>query len=222
MNATLINTSGGLTSGDQFEFSAIAGTASCLTLSTQAAERAYRATDGPAKVTNKLSVAAGATLNWLPQELIVFDGCNIERSLEIDLSEDARLLLVEPVIFGRTAMGESVHEGRFQDRIAIHLNNQLIFIDAVKLIGPIAKMLRRRALAGSGLAMAGLVYVGADAEAHLHMVRNWLPQTAGATLIRQNMMVCRLLASDGYELRRVLIPLLNWLSGNRVPRTWRL
>ena len=88
---------------EKVEVSAAVGAGACLTLTTQAAERAYRAAAGWGDVQSTVSVAAGATLHWLPQELILFDGCALSRRLRIDLAADARALVVEPVIFGRAA-----------------------------------------------------------------------------------------------------------------------
>ena len=220
--AILINTSGGLTSGDQFSFDAIAGAGSTLTLSTQAAERAYRAINGPAQTQTILTVEAGATLNWLPQELILFDGCDINRRLKADLSPTSRFLFVEPLIFGRTAMGETVTQGRFLDRVSVYRDGTPLYLDRVKLDGNMTKILARRAIGKSTRAMAGLLYVAPNAEAHLQTIRAFLPDTGGASLIAEDTLALRVLASDGFELRRSLLPILDLLSQDTLPKTWRL
>jgi len=99
VEAILLNTSGGLTGGDQFETRAHAGLNSRLVLTTQAAERGYRSLAGSASVRTQLSVAAGATLHWLPQEFIMFDGADIRRELTVDLIPGANAVLVEPIVF---------------------------------------------------------------------------------------------------------------------------
>ena len=60
-------------------------------ITAQAAERFYRAMPGsdPARVRNRLTVAAGAALEWLPQETILFDRCAVDRRLDVDLADDA-------------------------------------------------------------------------------------------------------------------------------------
>ena len=220
--AILINTSGGLTSGDQFSFDATAGAGSTLTLSTQAAERAYRAISGAAQTQTILTVEAGATLSWLPQELILFDGCDINRRLRADLSPTSRFLFVEPLIFGRTAMGETVTQGRFLDRVSVYRDGTPLYLDRVKLDGNMTKILARQAIGKSTRAMAGLLYVAPNAEAHLQKIRGFLPDTGGAGLIAEDTLALRLLASDSFELRRALLPILDLLSQNTLPKTWRL
>lgn len=222
LSAILINTSGGLTSGDIFEFEATAQKGSNLTLSTQAAERGYRALTGSAVTRTTLSVEDGARLNWLPQELILFDGCDIERSLTANMQGDAQFLFVEPVVFGRTAMKETVNRGRFLDQVTIYRDQILLYFDRVRLEDDLKNTLSQRVIAQGCLAMANLIYIGPDAEAHLDTVRSHLPITGGATMIEDDVMVGRVLASDGFELRQALLPILDLLSQNTLPKTWRL
>ena len=71
--AVLVNTAGGVTGGDRFHYSGEAEAGAALTLSTQAAERAYRARDGEVgRVSVALKAAEGARIDWLPQETILF------------------------------------------------------------------------------------------------------------------------------------------------------
>ena len=114
--AVFLNTAGGLTGGDRFAYAAEARAGARLTATTQAAERVYRAQPGEtARVSGRVTLGAGARLDWLPQETILFDGGALDRRLEVDMAEDARLLAVEPLVLGRAAMGETVHEARFRD-----------------------------------------------------------------------------------------------------------
>ena len=97
LEAVLINSSGGLTGGDQMSWQAEVGAGARLTLSTQACERIYRARDGVAGQRATLTVGAGASLHWLPQETILFDGGALSRRLDADLHAGGRLLAVEAV-----------------------------------------------------------------------------------------------------------------------------
>ena len=49
-----------------------------------------------------------------------------------------------------------------------------------------------------------------------------LPDTAGASLLTGDLLLIRLLASDGFTLRQSLIPLIEALSAAPIPRVWRL
>lgn len=223
LQAICINTAGGVTGGDRLSLAAEAGPGAALGLTTQAAERAYRSRDGDfGTVESTLTVAEGAVLHWLPQELILYDGCALRRRLTVDLTADARLLMVEPVVFGRAAMGETLTDARFYDRIEMRRDGRPLYRDAVRLDGDISRQLARPSIAGGAGAMASLVYIAPDAETHLDAVRAHLPATGGASLLAADVMVLRLLAPDSHVLRQHLLPVLDRLSGDTLPVSWRL
>lgn len=222
VEAIAINTAGGITGGDRFSLKARAGEGAHLTLTTQAAERAYRASDGWGRADTRLEVDRGATLFWLPQELILYDGCALQRRLRANLADGARLLLVEPVIFGRTAMGEVLETARFHDEIALFREGKPLYLDRVRFDGTMAAQLSRRAVARSGAAMTSLIYAAPDAGTRLPAIRADLPETGGASLLRPDLLVLRIVAQDGFHLRRHLLPILDRLSNDTLPTSWRL
>ncbi|WP_421997548.1 urease accessory protein UreD [Roseovarius confluentis] len=223
VEAIVVNTSGGLTGGDRFDIDARAGRDSRLVMTTQAAERAYRSSGGRAHVRTRLAVEAGAAMYWLPQELLVFDGAALDRRLEVDLSEKAaEFVMAEPIVLGRTAMGEVVNDATFLDRISVRRGGQPVYEDRLALTGDIPALLAQAATAGGMHAMASALYVGPRAEALLEKVRGFLPSTGGASLLRPDTLVVRVLAQDGFLLRTVLCPVLEALSGATLPRSWRL
>jgi len=219
--AVLINTAGGVTGGDVFATEARAGRGAHLSLTTQAAERAYRAQPGEtAGLGTGLVLEDGARLDWMPQETILFDGCSVERSLKADLAGAARLLVVEPLVFGRAAHGERLDDACFRDRIEIRRGGKPVFLDAMTLVGDVRGHLARPDIAGGAGAMASVILVSDDAELYLDRLRRLLPETAGASLIRDGVLFARVLAADGYTLRRSLAPALKLLSDDALPRNW--
>tara|TARA_R110002096_G_scaffold327245_1_gene521181 strand:+ start:8064 stop:8771 length:708 start_codon:yes stop_codon:yes gene_type:complete len=223
IEAILVNTAGGITGGDQFDLEIGVGAGAALTLTTQAAERAYRAQRGEVgRVATRLTVHAGASLNWLPQELILFNRCALRRTLEITLAQSARLVMVEPVVFGRAAMQEVLRDAVFQDRIRIFRDGKPLYLDGVDLCGDVATRLARPAVANGAGAMASVVMVAPEASVRLTAIRALLPKTAGASLLARDVLVIRILAADSFELRRSLIPVLEHLTQTPFPTSWRL
>jgi urease accessory protein len=129
LEAVLINSSGGLTGGDHLTWRAEAGAGARLTVTTQACERIYRSAGGVAKVETHLCLGQDAELHWLPQETLLFDQGALARSFDADLAAGARLLAVESVVLGRTAMGEQVLSGRLRDRWRVRREGRLVFAD---------------------------------------------------------------------------------------------
>lgn len=216
--AVLLNTSGGLTGGDRMSWRAEVGANAGLTLTTQACEKTYRSIDGEAEVEVHLDVGPNGRLDWLPQETILFDGARLARRFTVELAEGAVLLAVEAVILGRLAMGEEIAEAHLRDRWRVRRGGQLIFADDLRL----EDLSPAPALLAGARAYASLLYVGPDAEALIDPLRAALGERSGASAF-DGKIVGRLLAADGYALRRALIPALSVLRhGAEPPRVWRL
>lgn len=221
LQAIVINTAGGVTGGDDFSLNACVEEAAFLTLTTQAAERAYRAQpEQVAQIRNRLKVKAGARLHWLPQETILYEACALQRRLSVDLDEKASLLLVEPLVFGRAAMGEVLTGINFKDRIEVRRAGQPLYLDAIALQGNASSHLDNPNVANGAGAMATLVYVAPDAEAHLAKLRSLLPPAGGVSLLGPDILVARILAPNSFALRQTLVPILSHLSADALPRSW--
>ena len=223
MTGVLLNTSGGVTGGERCDYRAEAGPGTHLTLTTQACERAYRAQPGEmGRMSTTLAVAEGATLWWLPQETLIFDGCALTRTLTCDVADTARALIVEPMCLGRIAMGEREVMGHMSDRITLIRNGAPLVQDAWALSGDMTAQMGRAAIGGGATAMVSLTLVDPDAEAHLAPIRALLPDAGGASLLAQDVLVLRLLAPSGYGLRQHLLPILDHLTNSHLPLCWRL
>lgn len=220
MDAVIVNTAGGVTGGDRFFLTIEVGKNAHLRMTTQAAERAYRALQGAGHVNTKIHVQPGGRLDWLPQETILFEASAMRRRLNVDLNGDAQLLLVDALVFGREAMGEDLQHVVFDDRIMIRHDGVPRYIDGVQLTA--GAQLRRPSLGANMRAMAQLVFVHPSAMSMLSDIRAHLPKTGGASLIGDDMLVVRLLADDGYTLRQSLLPMLDHLTNNTLPTSWRL
>jgi urease accessory protein len=215
--AILINTGGGLAGGDRFEVDIRVDGRAGLTVSTQAAERVYRTLGPAAKVTTSLEVSNGASLTWAPQETILFDGSALERRLHARLHGTARFFAVEATILGRPASGEVVRHVNFRDRWRIWRDGALLHADDVALDGP--PPVSPATLAGAG-AMATVLLVGNDTEALCGGALAFLGPHCGVSAWNGKL-VARCLARDGFELRKTLIPLLQFLGqGDTLPKVW--
>ena len=221
LQAVLINTAGGLTGGDRIDWQAEAAPGTSMVLTTQACERVYRSTGADARVATRLTVGAGARLDWLPQETILFEHSRLDRSLDVDLAGDARFCAVEAILLGREAMGESARGALLRDNWRIRRDGRLVHAEATKLS---ADPLERDGLSllDGALRFATVLYVGDDAERRLDPVRAMLTGRRGASVIGERLIV-RAMAESGLALRRIIAPIIATLSGaGTLPRLWHL
>lgn len=220
--AILINTAGGLAGGDRLKIEIALSEGATAVVTTQACERVYRSSGSAASVSNGLRIAAGARLAWLPQETIVFDGSRLGRTLEADIEGDGELVAVEAILFGRTAMGETVHSGALHDRWRIRRDGRLIFADDFRIEGAIAAQMGHAATLYGALAMATVLYSGAEPERWLEPARAVIGETGGASAWGGKFLA-RIVAESGLALRRRLEPLLSILLPHQpMPKVWQL
>lgn len=222
--AVLINTAGGVAEGDRLNQQIAWGENTVATVTTQAAEKIYRALARGSTISTRLTVAPGASAEWLPQETILFDAARLRRDARIVLEGDVTFLGLEAVVLGRTAMGETVRSGALRDRMRIWRNGRLIYADTLALEGDIAALMQRAAIGGAARGMAVIVHASAAAKALLGPVRDALEGAAGlaAASSWNGLLAVRLLAPDGETLHHdVALALAALREGRPLPRVWR-
>lgn len=219
LEAVLVNTAGGIAGGDSFGIDITLSAGASLVAGTAAAEKVYRSNGPDADIGVKLDLGAGARLSWLPQETILFDQARLSRRIDVDMAEDASLILAEAIVFGRSASGEAVMEGSLTDRWRVHRNGKLVFAETVRLGGAIAEKMSEPAVANGNIAIATVLIAPGD-EIKVAAVRA-LEDFAGEVAISawNGIAVARLCARDGAALRHDLVAVLAAL-GAPVPRLW--
>ena len=221
LEAVLINTAGGVAGGDRFSLDIAAGEGTRLVVTTAAAEKVYRTLGPDSTIDVKLEVAGGATLAWLPQETILFDRARLKRTIDIDLAEDARVVLAEAIVFGRSGMGEAVDDAGVFDRWRLHREGRLIHVEAMRLDGAVAAKLAQPAIAKGGVAVATVLIVPAD-EAVADSIRGLDDRFRGEVGVSawDGLAIVRLCAADGAALRHDLIAVLTAVHTGSLPRLW--
>lgn len=221
LEAVIVNTAGGIAGGDRLDIELAIGRDAQLTVTSTAAEKVYRSLGPDARMRIMLNVDAGGSIVWLPQEMILFNGARITRSIEVNLAAAARIVIAEAVIFGRRGMGETVEAGRLLDVWRVRMEGRLMFAEAVRLDGAIAEKLRAPAVAAGAGAIATLLIVPGDA-ALADRLRALDADSCGEIGVSawNGLALARFCAKDGAALRRDLVTVLTALSDRSLPRLW--
>lgn len=222
MEAVLINTAGGLTGGDRLSWDIGLARGCDVAITTQACEKSYKSSSGNAAVQTSIKLGADSKLHWLPQETILYDGSSLSRRFDVEIGAGAELLALECLVFGREAMGEQIDALFFHDRWRIRRQGKLVFADdlhAEGVPGSLAGMGRNRAV-------ASLLFVGPQDNEHLTAIvqrlRKACPSGSAGFSAFDGKITGRVLARSSYELRQAIIPVLNCLRGESLPRVWRI
>jgi urease accessory protein len=217
-----LNTAGGLTGGDRLDYAVTVDAGGRAVATSQTAERAYAAVSGEAEVDVHLSVGAGGHLDWLPQETILFERCSLRRHTRVDLQGDASILMVESVVLGRAAMGETLSDINFHDTRTITRDGVVVLHEPVGLS---AYDLSTGAAGLNGSrAFATVILAAPNAPDRVEQIRALsLPDGVEWGVSGwDGKCVMRLMAADATPLRRALYQTLTTLRGRQMPRVWQI
>jgi urease accessory protein len=226
--AVLVNTSGGIAGGDRLESSVTAIDNASIAVTSQAAEKVYRAINESARITTTLRARGAARLAWLPQETIVFNRARVCRRTHIEVSSGSELLALEWLVLGRAAHGETISGGEIIDSWRVRKDGRLVWADSFRATDEVFSHLSRRALLSDCTALATLLYFGPDLDERLQFIRDLassLECQCAATLVG-GLMVVRFAAKISCDLRAALRMLLQQFDNQlapgpfRVPRMW--
>jgi urease accessory protein len=225
--AVLLTTSGGVTDGDSLKMAIEIGPGATAVATTQAAEKIYRAAKGGGHcaIDVAVRVGEGASLDWLPQETIVFQGARLKRRTVAEVAPGGALLACEMVVLGRAASGERFVSGLLLDswsvrRPARSETARLAWTDTLRIEGETPD----GAGFGTANALATVIGVWDAPQPHFERARALLEKVgdvrAGVTLVN-GVMVARLLG-EATAVRGAVIRFLTDFRGRRLPRVWHV
>jgi urease accessory protein len=125
----LLHPPGGLVSGDRLVINVRAGEGSAGLVTAPGATKAYRSSGLPARQNVVLDLAPGASLEWLPHEVIAFDGARLEATHEVRLEAGARYFGWEVLCLGRPASGDVFRDGHLDLRQQVYVDGRPVLME---------------------------------------------------------------------------------------------
>lgn len=201
----IVHPPGGIAGGDRLDISATVGANAWVQLTSPGAAKWYRAA-GPAFQSLQLHVEAGATLEWLPQETIVYSAAQAELTTTIELEAGAQLFYWDMVALGRPAADERFDAGHFQSRVDIRRDGELLWHECQRLTGDDGLLDSPIGLAGQPV-FATLIASG-EIDAEMLERCRMLPNRVRGDLTQlPGLIIGRCLASEALHARAWLIDL---------------
>jgi len=201
----IVHPPGGIAGGDRLAISARVEPGAWAQLTSPGAAKWYRAS-GPAHQSLRLKVGAGATLEWLPQETIVFSAAQAELDTVIELEGDGRLFYWDMVALGRPASGERFDLGHFQSHLDIRRDGKPLWHERQRILGNDGLLDSPIGLDGQPV-FATLLVTGAIDSELLERCRNLPTPVRGDLSQLPGLLVARCLAGQALHARAWLIGL---------------
>lgn len=128
-HSVVLHTAGGIVGGDRLTQTIHLQSHAQAMMTTAAAAKVYRSNGQVATQQITLTIEAGAYLEWLPQETILFNGANYRQDVRVNLAPGGCWLGWELTRFGRSARGEKFITGEARSRLEIWQEGQPLWID---------------------------------------------------------------------------------------------
>jgi urease accessory protein len=228
-HSVILHTAGGVVGGDRLSYNLHLQPQAEALITTAAASKIYRSNGLQATQNINIQIDAGACLEWLPQETIIFNGAIYRQDLRVELAPGASWLGWEITRFGRTARGEKFLQGEWRSHTEIWREGLPLWIDRQWLPGREEVFHSPHGLAGQPI-VGSLVWVGNPISREtLAKMRNlWVGTGEIGMTQLQNGFLCRYRGTSTSEVRNwftVIWQLLRVSVLNRnscVPRVWQV
>ena len=175
----VVHPPGGIAGGDSLLVTARLGPASAALLTTPGAGKWYRTEGRPASQTLGFDLGPGATLEWLPQETILFDGAFAQMKTSVQLAADALYLGWEILCFGRAASGHKFASGQLSQQTEILKDGKWLWTERACVAGGDPLFASPVGLAGHGVC-ATLLAAGREIPDQLLAACREVPAGDGA------------------------------------------
>jgi urease accessory protein len=218
----------GIAGGDELEIAARAGGGAHALLTTPGAGKWYRSAGAWAVQRLVLEAGAGACVEYLPQETIVFDGALASLCTEVRLAPDARYLGWEILCLGRSGSGERYTRGACRVATEVWCEDRPLWYERGRIEGGSPLLAAPAGLGGAPVCGTLLASAPEIGDTVLHACREPKPREGDGSVTRlPRLLVARYLGASGEAARQYFVALWRLLRpallGREAvePRIWR-
>lgn len=131
----VVHPPGGIAGGDRLKLTVRAAPGAHALLTTPGAAKWYRSAGADAAQHQTVDVAAGAAVEWLPSESIVFDGARAALQSDFRVARGGTLIATELFCLGRPAAGERFAHGELRTRLRVLRGDAPLYVERAVLPG---------------------------------------------------------------------------------------
>ena len=199
----IVHPPGGIVGGDRLQIEIEVGESAHALVTTPGAARFYGSAGPEASQQTGLRLAAGACLEWTPQETLLYDASRSRISTRVDMEAGARFLGWDIFGLGRPASGSDFDRGRCQQSFSLFRSGRPIWLERNVYWGGGESLTAGWGLAGY-TAVGTLLCSGCDAQSLADVRERLELEDAGrgilSATLRDDLIVVRGLARQTRSL----------------------
>ncbi len=125
----------GIVGGDDLQITVEASEQSLVQMTTPGAGKLYGSAGPLATQSVNISVGAGALVEWMPQETIVYDAARANLHTHVNLSADSTFFGWDIYCLGRLASGEVFNQGAVNVSYRLERDGEALWIERGRFLG---------------------------------------------------------------------------------------
>lgn len=224
----ILHPPGGMVSGDHLRLEAHLGADACALLTTPSSGKFYRARDNGTLQTqhNRFVLEEGASLEYLPQDTIAFEGCNARLITQLEVHGSARFCVADLLSLGRPAADEGFTRGRVEQHLDVRRDGRPIYIERNRFEGGDELLHAQWGLGGALVVGTWLATLILDRDQFDALRAEFEPVSQLAFTQRHGLLMARYLGHEAEHARNTFIrlwqrlrPLINGREACP-PRIW--
>ncbi|MGF1766931.1 urease accessory protein UreD [Enterovibrio makurazakiensis] len=180
----LLHPPGGVVGGDSLDVHVDLAVGSKALITTPGATRFYRSDGRIGQLTQTLTVADSARLEWLPLENIAFPNARLRTRTAISLTASAQFIGWDVWTLGQPATETTFENGEIDGLTTVHVDERLILCERLR-VNP--EQMRFSATGLRGHSVCGTLIVHGDAEAIVERLKLWWSEQQEQKLTRADM-----------------------------------
>ena len=197
----ILHPPGGVVGGDQLHIRLDVADKAQVLCTTPGSGKFYLSAGEWALLEQTLRVESGASLEWLPQENILFAGARLQARTRIELEDGAVFIGWDINCLGRPSSCERFEHGAFDSRLMFYHQQKMLLVETQRVF---AKQTLNAAAGLRGYPMQANLLAFPCTQRHLEMVRECpASDLLGATLI-DGLLVVRALGNNSETLKQQL------------------
>lgn len=122
----MLHPPGGMAGQDQLQIEVALSAQAHALVTTPASGKVYRSSGPQTEVSTCLRLARDASLDWLPQDTILFGGSRYHQTTRVELQSGSRFLGWDIISLGRPSSGDDYTEGDLVQSLRVEVDKHLI------------------------------------------------------------------------------------------------
>lgn len=216
----ILHPPGGVVGGDRLEIDVKVKKDASALITTPGATKFYRSDRRLATQKQHLKIATGASLEWFPQDAIIFPGAEAVIESRVDLAAGAIFMGWEILCLGLPVNKKRFTQGKLQTRFSLYRENKILFLDQLRVNNE--QDLKRP----SGLRNYPVTATFISSNGHSDMlasIRDILPKEQGAmvgtSLLHNELLIIRYLGHSTFAAHALFAEIWAFLRPQIIHKT---